>query len=158
MSTTGYILSTIGYSNVRTILSTTGSRNGWTRASRLYSDNPLQELVVDIIVCPFLEPVVDIIFRLLLEPVVDNIFSTLLEPSCWSTFCVLSSVFVNHCLSLCPLFGHCIVCPSFSLDYPLTNVDEEPSYWYFVLQIPITIYISLKLNTLYMILNIVRFK
>ena len=52
----------------------------WTRASRLYSDNPLQELVVDIIVCLFLEPVVDIIFRLLLEPVVDNIFSTLLEP------------------------------------------------------------------------------
>ena len=51
----------------------------WTRASRLYSDNPLQELVVDIIVCPFLEPVVDIIFRLLLEPVVDNIVRTLQE-------------------------------------------------------------------------------
>jgi hypothetical protein len=52
-------------------------------------------------------------------------FTCFLRCSCWSTFCVLSSGFVNHCLSLCPLFGHCIVCPSFSLDYPLTNVDDR---------------------------------
>ena len=52
-------------------------------------------------------------------------FTCFLRCSSWSTFCVLSSGFVNHCLSLCPLFGHCIVCPSFSLDYPLTNVDDR---------------------------------